>query len=84
MKNPTMPVRLRMKTPQVSRLHLLARLIDRLDRDLDRVTFLEDDIVDRRKFAEAQELAKKAKASLSRTRDVVAKHGGSKVAEGYR
>jgi len=84
MKNPAMPVTLRMKTPQVSRLHLLAKLIDRLDRDLDRVEFLEDDIVDQRKFREVQDLTKKAKTKLTGTRDVLAKHGGSKVAEGYR
>jgi hypothetical protein len=72
------------KTPAVSRLRVLGRLIDQLDRELDRVAFLEDQIVDKRKYQEACALAKKAKARLSRTRDSIAKHGGSTIAKGYK
>ena len=75
---------IKMNTPAVSRLHVLSRLIDELDRDLDRVQLLEDEIVDKRKFKDAQELANKAKAALTRTRDALAKQGGSVVAKGYR
>lgn len=72
------------KTPAVSRLRLLGRLIDQLDRDLDRVEFLDDEIVDQQKFGEVQELAKMAKAKLTATRDSLAKHGGSTIAKGYK
>ena len=72
------------KTPAVSQLRLLGRLIDQMDRDLDRVEFLDDEVVNKRKFAEVQELAKKAKAQLTRTRDSLAKHGGSTIAKGYK
>lgn len=85
MQTETMRTQLRLvKTPAVSRLRVLGRLIDQLDRDLDRVSFLEDDIVDQRKFGEAQELAKIAKAQLTRTRDSLAAHGGSTIAKGYK
>lgn len=73
-----------MKTPAVSRLHVLARLIDELSKDLDRVEFLEDDIVDKRKFKDVQDLTAKAKAALTRTRDALAKSGGAVVAKGYK
>lgn len=73
-----------MKTPAVSRLHVVSRLIDELSKDLDRVEFLEDDIVDKRKFKDVQDLTTKAKAALTRTRDALAKSGGSVVAKGYK
>lgn len=76
--------RVQMKTPAVSRLHVLANVIDELDKNLDRVEFLEADIVDRRKFQDVQDLAKKAKASLTKTRDALAKQGGSTIAKGYK
>lgn len=75
---------LRMKTPQASRLHVLARLIDELDKNLDQVEFLKDDIVDKRKYEEVMDLSETAQAALRRTRDSLAKHGGSTIAKGYK
>lgn len=73
-----------MKSPQVSRLHVMARLIDELDQNLDRVEFLKDDITDQRKYEEVQELAQTAQAALVRTRDSLAKNAGSTIAKGYK
>ena len=76
--------RIKMKTPPVRRLHVIARLVDELGKDLDRVPFLKDDIVDKRKFKDAEDLANKAKTALTSTRDALAKHGGKVVAKGYK
>lgn len=72
------------KTPAVSRLRLVGRLIDQLDRDLDRVQFLDDEIVNKRTFGEVQELVGLAQAQLTRIREGLAKHGGTTIAKGYK
>lgn len=84
MTHPAIRKQLIMKTPPVSRLHVIARLADELARDLDRVQFLEDDIVDKRKFKDSVDLAKKAQAALVSLREALAKHGGKQVAKGYK
>jgi len=73
-----------LSSPAVARLRILAKFIDELDRDLDRVPFLEDDIVDSRRFQDIADQAKNAKAALKRTRDAIAEQGGGVVAKGYK
>lgn len=73
-----------LSSPAVSRLQVLARFIDELDQDLDRVPFVEDEIVDSKKYKDIVDQAAKAKAALKRTRDAIAKQGGSVVAKGYK
>ncbi|GGJ01607.1 hypothetical protein GCM10011581_43530 [Saccharopolyspora subtropica] len=71
-------------TPVVSRLEKIGDVIDELDRALDEVEFLEDDIVDKRAFQTAQDLAGKARAALTGVRDGIGKKGGPSVAKGYK
>lgn len=71
-------------TAAVNRLNKIADAIDELDKDLDRVEFLEDDIVDKRALKEAEDLAGKARAALSAVRGDIGKKGGSSVAKEYR
>ncbi|GAB2655872.1 hypothetical protein GCM10027271_12970 [Saccharopolyspora gloriosae] len=68
----------------VTRLEVLARFVDELDQDLGRVAFLEDDIVDARRFADIEDQAQQAQVALTRLRDALAAHGGAVVAKGYK
>lgn len=71
-------------TPAVERLRKIADSIDGLDKDLDRVEFLEGDIVDRRAMQTAEDLAGKVRAALTTVRGDIGSKGGSSVAKGYQ
>ncbi len=80
---PSIPT-ITMNTPPVTRLAILARQLDELTKDLDRVEFLEDEIVDKRKYKEATDLASTAKGRITGVRDTIASKGGENVAKGYK
>jgi hypothetical protein len=71
-------------TPAVNRLKKMGEVIDQLDQDLDRVEFLEDDIVNKKDLQTAEDLAGKVRAALRVVRDEIAKKGGPNVAKGYK
>lgn len=75
---------IKMNTPGVNQLHLIARLMDELTRELHKVELLDGDIVDKRKFENCRDTARKATASVAKVRDAVAAKGGSQIAKGYK
>ncbi len=74
----------RRNTAAVQRLKKIAEIIDELDRDLDRVEFLEDNIVDKTDLATANDLTGKVRSALRGVRSNIGKKGGTNVAKGYR
>ncbi len=84
MTHPAISKQISMRTPAVSRLHVLGRLIEELDKDLDRVTHLRGEVVDKRKYKELDDLVATARTRLTAVRDALAKNGGSVVAKGYK
>lgn len=75
---------LRRNTAAVQRLKRIADTIDELDRDLDRVEFLEDDIVEKKDFDIANDLTGKVRAALRMVRAEIGKKSGGNVAKGYK
>ncbi|CAM3167689.1 hypothetical protein SAXI111661_21085 [Saccharomonospora xinjiangensis] len=75
---------LRRNTAAVQRLKRIADTIDELDRDLDRVEFLEDDIVEKKDFDTATDLAGKVRSALRMVRGEIGKKSGGNVAKGYK
>ncbi|MER7116606.1 hypothetical protein ACWGPQ_12555 [Saccharomonospora azurea] len=75
---------LRRNTPAVQRLKRIADTIDELDQDLDRVEFLEDDIVEKKDVATANDLTGKVRAALRAVRAEIGKKSGGNVAKGYK
>ena len=74
----------RRNTPAVQRLKRIADTIDELDQDLDRVEFLEDDIVDKKDVATANDLTGKVRSALRAVRAEIGKKSGGNVAKGYK
>ncbi len=74
----------RKNTAAVQRLKKIADIIDELDRDLDRVEFLEGDIVEKKDFDAATDLTGKVRSALRGVRGDIGKKVGSSVAKGYK
>ncbi|WP_344923649.1 hypothetical protein [Saccharopolyspora gregorii] len=70
-------------TTAVERLHKIAEQIDQLDKNLDSVEFLDDDIVEKKDMSTAEDLTSKVRAALSGVRSDIAKKGGPSVAKEY-
>lgn len=75
---------LRRNTAAVQRLKRIADTIDELDRDLDRVEFLEDDIVEKKDFDTATDLTDRVRSALRMVRAEIGKKSGGNVAKGYK
>ena len=75
---------MRRNTAAVQRLKRIADTVDELDRDLDRVEFLEDAIVERKDFATAIDLTGKVRSALRAVRADIGSKSGGNVAKGYK
>ncbi|TDD56594.1 hypothetical protein [Saccharopolyspora elongata] len=82
--NANLPVGMQRNTPAVARLKKLGETLDQLYKELIRVEFLEDDIMQKKDFEEAVDLAEAACSAVFGVRDAVAKRGGPNVAKGYQ
>ncbi|WP_010312545.1 hypothetical protein [Saccharopolyspora spinosa] len=60
--NANLPVGMRKNTPAVARLKKIGELLDALFRELSRVEFLEDDIMQKKDLQEVEDLAGAAQA----------------------
>ncbi|MEU6267949.1 hypothetical protein [Saccharopolyspora shandongensis] len=79
-----LPVGMRRNTRAVVRLKNIGTALDQLFRDLARVQFLEERIMQKKDFDEAVDLAEAACSAVFGVRDEVAKRGGPNVAKGYQ
>lgn len=79
-----MPVGMRRNTPAVARLKKIGEHLDALAKELDKVQFLEHDVMQKKDFEIIEDLADKARATLFGVRDAIAEKGGPNVAKGYQ